>query len=251
MRKPLQGLRNVIRFNWPYYAGAGIFLAILVLLVALSGGWARIVAMFLALLAALATVISLLVTLKVYDLSGFYRLEWLGELERKNVRTILNVNAGFDETSTLLESQFLGSDVVACDFFDAKRNTESSIARARKAYPSYERTISISSDKLPFETGSVAIIFAIMSAHEIRNREERNVFFGEISRIMEPNGRLVVVEHLRDFANIFAYNLGAFHFHSRAVWLSCFREAGLLVDVEKKLGPFLTAFFLTKNGNCN
>ncbi|MGH9946775.1 MAG: methyltransferase, partial [Pyrinomonadaceae bacterium] len=65
---------------------------------------------------------------------------------------------------------------------------------------------------------------------------------------MTPTGRMVVVEHLRDSWNFISYNIGAFHFHSRSEWLNCFRVAGFAVEREKKLTPFITAFFLKKNG---
>jgi ubiquinone/menaquinone biosynthesis C-methylase UbiE len=64
----------------------------------------------------------------------------------------------------------------------------------------------------------------MMSAHEIRDPEERETFFRELTRLLAAKGQVVVVEHLRDMANMLAYNVGAFHFHTRAEWLKAFRS---------------------------
>ena len=88
----------------------------------------------------------------------------------------------------------------------------------------------------------------ILSAHEIRNREERNSFFRELGRLLSASGQIVVVEHLRDAPNYLAYNIGAFHFHPRSAWLSTFETARLNIESEVKITPFITVFFLKKNG---
>ena len=76
-RKPLQGLRNIIRFNWHFYALA-FGLALVVGLVSLRlavpyryYGWAG-----LGLLLA-PVLVSLAVSTYVYDYAGLYELGWL------------------------------------------------------------------------------------------------------------------------------------------------------------------------------
>ncbi len=251
MRKPMQGLRNVVRFNWPYYALAAVTLVLLLLFAYIFGGQTGKLAALAALLTASAVFISLLVTLYVYDLSGFYELKWLDAFSLKGDGTILNINAGFDETSELLTTKFPAATLTACDFFDAERHTEPSIARARRMYPPFDGTITVKTDRLPFEAGSIDTIFLIMSAHEIRDAKERDTFFAELTRVTSSNGGMVVVEHLRDIANFIAYNIGAFHFHSRRKWLKCFHKAELTIENEMKLTPFVRAFFLKKNGDAS
>jgi hypothetical protein len=58
-----------------------------------------------------------------------------------------------------------------------------------------------------------------------------------------------VTEHLRDPANFLAYTIGFLHFHSRRTWLDTFQSAGLRVEREVKTTPFVTTFFLAKDGN--
>ena len=51
-----------------------------------------------------ATLLSLLVSFYVYDLSGLYQMKWSGECPA--CACIVNIHAGFDETSVLLKEKF-------------------------------------------------------------------------------------------------------------------------------------------------
>ncbi len=104
----------------------------------------------------------------------------------------------------------------------------------------------ITASKIPLGDNSTDIVFAILSAHEIRKQQERNVFFKELRRILKPNGQIIVIKHLRDATNFLAYNIGFFHFHSRKSWLENFRAARLEIEKEIKITPFLTTFILKK-----
>ena len=75
------------------------------------------------------------------------------------------------------------------------------------------------------------------------------MFFKELNRITKNDGQIVVVEHLQDVANFLAYNIGFFHFHTKATWLKTLYAAGLRVQKEIKITPFITTFILQKNGN--
>ena len=197
MRKPFQGLWNVIRFNWPFYVlPLGFVLAGLVLRYYVDPSF-RIGVDILLLLAAGSTLVSLLVSWYVYDLAGFYKLNWLESIKPGKGETIVNINAGFDETSKLLKSRFDDAEMIVCDFYDPARHTEASISRARKAYPPFPGTLKVSTNELPLNGDSADKIFAIFSAHEIRDAGERNAFFSELNRILSPGGRVIVVEHLR------------------------------------------------------
>lgn len=239
---------NIVRFNWPFYLLSVV--GVVLLFAArnyLSGQFSLAIDILLFLIVG-STLVTLLVSFYIYDLSGFYELRWLDDIASNKGERIANINAGFDETSALLKERFKDADLSVCDFYDPAVHTEASIKRARKAYPPFPGTQSVSTQELPFETNSLKKVFAIMSAHEIRNTDERHVLFTEVSRVLADDGQAVVVEHLRDAANLLVYNVGAFHFYSRAVWLETFEAAKLKIVEEKKLTPFLTAFFLSKNG---
>lgn len=89
----------------------------------------------------------------------------------------------------------------------------------------------------------------ILSAHEIRNEIERIELFKELNRVIKLNGQIYVTEHLRDFPNFLAYNIGFFHFHTKSSWLKTFNDANLKIRQEIKLTPFISTFILYKNGN--
>jgi ubiquinone/menaquinone biosynthesis C-methylase UbiE len=245
MRTPLQGVSNVVRFNRHFY-----LLALAALLIILLSGifikTLRLHSIILFAGAFGATLITLLVTYYVYDWSGLYDLFWLDDPDAKEKSRVLNINAGFDETSALLADKFKGSELMVFDFYDSKKHTEISIKRARRAYPPYPNTKQITTSKIPLGNESIDKVFAILSLHEIRNREERNAFFQELHRILKPDGRVFVTEHLRDAANFLAYNVGFFHFHSKKSWLENFQAAQLVIEKEIKITPFLTTFVLKK-----
>lgn len=248
MRRPLQGTWNIIRFNWPLYLlSAGMLLVLLVLAQQPSEGMQR-GAYFLFLLITSTTLLSLLVSCYVYDLSGLYKLNWLNGLTTEEKAAIVNIHAGFDETSALLKARFKSAEMTVLDFYDPARHTEASIRRARKAYPSYPDTRQVSTGAIPLDDNSIDYVFVIFAAHEVRNEEERIAFFKELNRIVKPSGQIVVTEHLRDMVNFMAYNIGFFHFHAKASWCKTFSSSGLRIREEFKVTPFVSTFMLVKNG---
>jgi ubiquinone/menaquinone biosynthesis C-methylase UbiE len=190
--------------------------------------------------------ISLLVSFYVYDVSSLYKFKFLPNFNSKKV---LNITAGFDETSPILKNKFPEIDLTIVDFYDETKHTEISIKRARKAYPKVENTHSISTHKIPFPNNYFDYSVAIFSAHEIRNDEERMLFFKEINRVTKPNGQLFVTEHHRDFYNFLAYNIGFFHFHTFQTWSKTFKNSGFIIKDKIKTTAFVTTYILEKNGN--
>ena len=248
LRTPLQGVWNVVRFNWHFYLAALGAAGVLAGLWLAGPAVLRPYAAPLLALVLAPVLVSLLITTYIYDFSGLYQLKWLA-VAGSAPRALLTVNAGFDEVSGPLAHQYPSASLLAADFYDAGRHTELSIQRARRAYPPYPGTRQVDTRAaLPLAAGSIDLAVAFLAAHEIRNAAERAAFFGELARVLAPTGVLVVTEHLRDPANFLAYTLGFLHFHSRRAWLVTFQAAGLRVAREVKITPFITSFFLYKNG---
>jgi hypothetical protein len=245
-RKPFQGVLNIIRFNWHFYLIAGIVLIGLMLSMNLLSKPFRNIILVGSIAAAFTIILSLLVSYFVYDLSDLYQLNWLGNCDSQK---ILNIHAGFDETSEIIRHKFKNSDIHNCDFYNPEKHTEISIKRARKAYPPDKASISVLSDHLPYPDNNFDKSLAILSAHEIRDENERIAFFREINRVTRSTGQIMVTEHLRGVNNFLAYTIGFFHFHSRKSWLKVFRLANLVVSKEIKITPFVTTFILEKNGS--
>lgn len=244
MRKPLQGVWNIIRFNWHFYAIA--FGALLFFLIIANYLHLQYLYILCALIFA-PILISLVASFYVYDWSGLYDLKWIETDNSEKI--IVNINAGFDETSALLNDKFETAELIALDFYNPQTHTEISIKRARKAYPPFPNTQAVTTENLPLSNNSADKIFVILSAHEIRNDAERVRFFKELRRTLKPNGQIYVTEHLRDTANFLAYNIGFFHFFSRGSWLKVFANSNLNIEREKKLTPFISTFILNKNGD--
>lgn len=242
IRRPFQGVRNIIAFNWHFYLAALIGIICLscahLLFDSVPGAYFLIPASIVGSL----VFVSLLVSTYIYDLSGLYSLVWLDHLSIGRPHTITNVNAGFDETTALLMSRYPEAELQVLDFYDPKKHTEISIKRARKAYPPLPGTLTTSTAQIRLEDESTDVIFAVLSAHEIRNDLERIGFFKELGRILKKDGRIVITEHLRDLPNFLAYTIGFFHFHSKKTWRQTFTKANLQLSQEIKINPFITTF---------
>lgn len=245
-RKPFQGVYNIIRFNWHFYVLAFLVLLILILTKSLFPPSVQNLIIIGTTVAILTIVISLLVSLYIYDLSDLYQLKWI---DNSDNGSIININAGFDETSEIIQKMYPNVELTICDFYNPVNHTEISIKRARQAYPQNPKIISVQTNHLPFANNTFDKSLLILSAHEIRDKTERALFFQEINRITKSSGQILVTEHLRDFNNFLAYTIGFFHFHSRKTWLQTFKKAGLTVTKEIKITPFITAFKLNKDGN--
>ena len=249
IRKPFQGVGNIIRFNWHFYLLSFGLSGLIFLIGRFVGSPYRLYLDFLCLFIVGLTLISLFVSFYIYDLSGLYKFEWLNQLDISGQNKMVNINAGFDETSLFLKQKFKDSELLVFDFYDPKKHTEVSIKRARKAYPPHPGTIPINTSKLPTTDSYADFIFVILSAHEIRDSEERKVFFNELNRILKKSGQIIVIEHLRDMPNFLAYNIGCFHFHSKKKWLASFDSANLKIFREIKQTPFISIFILKKTWN--
>ncbi len=247
-RRPLQGVTNILRFNWHFYALAtGVVIACIGAIWWVPVNWG-VYAIGLAGLVLGSTLVSLLASAYVYDLSDLYRLNFTGG-GAAGAKRVVNVNAGFDETSSILRERFPEAELVVLDFYDPARHTEVSIARARRAYPPYPGTRTVTTDALPLGTASVDRLFLTLAAHEIRDTEERVDFFRECRRVLAPGGRVYVTEHLRDVANFVVYNIGFLHFHSHRSWLAIFAAVGFIMVEERKTTPFVSTFILAADAS--
>jgi len=247
MRKPYQGVTNIVRFNWHFYVLAIVVTLILISLGSLFQNSFSILLYIISLLVIFITVISLAVSYYIYDASNLFSFNWFDKSQIKSNNKLVNIHAGFDEASEILHGLFPDCALTVLDFYDPQKHTELSIKRARNAYPAYPGTRQIGTTILPIESNSVDYTFLILAAHEIRNNEERLIFFSELNRILKPSGKILVTEHLRDIPNLLAYNVGFFHFISKSIWIKTFENAQLKIKKTIKTTPFITTFILEKN----
>jgi SAM-dependent methyltransferase len=248
MRTRLQGVTNIVRFNWPFYLFTFlIFDALIFYCFTPVPFLFQTEVRYFTFLFILPVIISLLVSFQVYDNSGLYDLDWLPKNDPGKV--LVNINAGFDETSAILCKRYKNSQLKIFDFYDPEKHTEVSIERARNAYPPYEGTLKITTNSVPLQNESADTVYLIFAAHEIRNNGERIAFFRELHRILKPNGQLIIAEHLRDAPNFLAYTVGFFHFLPISDWHFTFSNSGFKILEHKKHTPFVNIFILQKHGN--
>jgi hypothetical protein len=242
----MQGVYNIIRFNWHFFVIAISGVITLLLLAKYLHPILQALLIVAAVSVLFTIIISLAVSWYVYDRSPLYTLNWLPATLPQPQARIVNIHAGFDETSALLAKKYPDASLTVFDFYDPRLHTEVSIHRARKAYPPYPGTQAISTVHIPLESNTVDHVYLILAAHEIRNDEERATFFTQLKSALQPDGTITVVEHLRDINNFLAYNIGAFHFLSSHTWHNTFTQAGLQVDNNFSLTPFIAVYTLKK-----
>jgi hypothetical protein len=68
------------------------------------------------------------------------------------------------------------------------------------------------------------------------------MFLKECNRLCKPTGKVIMVEHLRDFPNFLAFSIGFCHFFPRATWKKAFTSAGFSSFEETKFTPFMSVF---------
>ena len=238
-----EGVLNIVRFNWPFFAWSAVGAGVLLIVALCTHSWIALAALIGLILLLIGVMIPLLVSFYVYDLSGLYELSFLKGL---SPRKIVNLTAGFDETTELLQKNFPEAEVLTFDFYQEEAHTEPSIRRARKRLSTPPGTFSISTSEIPLPDGEVDLILGFLSLHEVRDIHERTRFLAEVRRTLAPQGSIHIVEHLRDLPNFLAYSIGFLHFHSRKTWHQAFASAGLTVSHEECLTPFVRLFKLTR-----
>ena len=242
-RRKFQGVLNILSFNRHFYIYGVIALIILFASRAFIS-WPEVLFWIIITAFLYGLIMPLIVSAYVYDFSGFYNFDWLKRVipVKENSKLIVNINAGFDETSFILKDRFPGSDIKVFDFYNARQHTEPAIKRARKVSDHYPDTRQIESDSIPVNDSSADIIFLLSAVHEIRSHEEKVKFLKECHRLCKPDGKVIMVEHLRDFPNFLAFSIGFTHFFSRSTWKNAFELAGFKTFREEKFTPFMSIF---------
>jgi ubiquinone/menaquinone biosynthesis C-methylase UbiE len=150
-----------------------------------------------------------------------------------------------DDFSNALEEAY-GQPSANWDIFDSTTMTEPSIIRARSIRRSDKNASWADFRALPGEDKSFDTVFAMFVLHEIRDNGDRAKCLREVARCLSDDGRLVIVEHLRDLANSVAFGPGFLHFLPRSTWLEACASAGFTVEREASLTPFVRVFVTAK-----
>jgi SAM-dependent methyltransferase len=242
-RRKFQGVLNILSFNRHFYVFGGITMVLIIASYWLISWPAYLFWMVMAAF-IYGLIMPLIVSAYVYDFSGYYRFDWLKQypLQYGADKLLLNINAGFDETSFILHHHFPKATLRVFDFYNPEQHTEPAIIRARKVSLVYPGTQVIRTNSIPLNDKSADVIFLLSAAHEIRNHQEKVQFLQECYRLCKPGGQVIMVEHLRDFPNFLAFSVGFTHFFSRKTWKKAFTAAGFSRIDETKFTPFMSVF---------
>jgi SAM-dependent methyltransferase len=242
-----QGILQILRFNWPWYAGAFVILlascALLPRLNAVPAIKGLIgIGIGCAFYWAAASV---LVSYWIYDLSALAKWEWIKASIPLLSGQAASIHCGFDESTNELRRIFPDATISAWDIYKPDLMTEGSIARARHTQTA-PTAISVHYANLPESANALDAIFLIFAAHEIRSAKAREEFFHELFRVLKPGGTVLLVEHLRDWRNFVAYGPGFLHFLAAKEWLRLAKLAGLFIGARFRITPFILVMNLSK-----
>jgi SAM-dependent methyltransferase len=243
-----RGVLQIVRFNWPFYAGASAAIALTGPMVAGLPVAPEVRAgLYLATgLAGFWVLASVAASWVVYDRSPLMRWGWIPRALSAPPSRWINLHAGLDESTPALRGLFPGASGRVLDLFDAGEMREPSIARARRLARNAIAAEPADFRQLPAASASTDAALLLLAAHELRTHESRCALFAELHRILAPGGRVIVAEHLRDWPNFLAFGPGVLHFHSRRAWIACFEASRFDVAAEFGITPFVRIFVLKR-----
>ena len=209
--------------------------------------WMFVFGIFAIFLTGFWSVGSLAVSHYVYDRSKLYQLSWLDSLLDQPPTNWINVHAGLDESSIFLRAYFPATNFQILDIYDPAIMTEPAIERARNSTEPELKSISCDFRHLPISNESCEVVFVFFAAHELRNAESRISFFREAYRILNADGTMIIVEHLRDVPNFLAFGPGFLHFLKYSDWMNAAKFSNFRTTEEIKITSFVSAFKFSKS----
>ena len=235
-----KGMADIVRYNWPFYLSAILITLTAAIVLNVSSNRPLNIALKCAMAIAFWwAVTSLIASHWIYDRSELTSWRWLRNVVSHPSARILNIHAGLDHVGPLLCDLFPQASCNMLDIYDPRTMSEPSIRRARRIQGAASGSPGVDSSNLPLESGSVDLVLLIFAAHEIREPSVRHAFFRELSRVLTPTGRIILVEHHRDAANFLAYGPGFLHFLSPRTWRRAAGHAGFQIRATNWFTPFV------------
>ncbi len=239
---------TLARYNWPLYlicivsSVAGFFVGSLNSLPVPV----RIIAIVGASIATWYAAASFVAFHMMFERPAFLSGRWLSRCVSNVPKTCTHLSVCVEETSLPVQAVFPNTICTNLDLFDDSVMTEPAIARAKLA-AGLSKLIRAKPNALPLENGVSELTVVSLAAHEVRDPTLRVTFFRELARVTHPDGTLVVAEHLRNLPAALAFGPGLFHFYPRSEWTQLATAAGLLIESEFDITPFIHVFVFRRD----
>lgn len=253
-REKWQGARQIWQFNWPLYV-AGITASACSAVLALRTSRKYLQVLFGAgsAVAAWWTIGSFAISHWIYDRSKLCRWNWIADEFESAPERWGNFHAGLDESTLGLCELWPQSEGAAYDFFDGTVMTEPSIRRARDLFAAPIELQNLTRDVdfrvLEMPGKYLQGAFVLFAAHELRETAQRAQFLGELQRVLDDDGALIIAEHARDAANFVAFGPGFLHFFAPASWRKLLQNAGFEIQREQRITPFVRVWTCRKTNS--
>jgi SAM-dependent methyltransferase len=235
---------RIAGYNWPLYAAAAVGIVVGLFLASLPGlsPLVRWLGGAVAVVAGWFACASFCAFHAMFDRSELLGGKWLKEEFPQAPARWVQINVSLEETTLPLDEVFPATEGKSLDLYNPAVMTEPAISRARKQKVDVAVGFASQPESLPVENGWAGLVVVTLAAHEIRDGQKRERFFRELRRVVSRDGRVVVVEHLRDFSAALAFGPGIFHFFPRREWLRLGSLAGLEIERERRITPFVRVF---------
>ena len=244
-RQPWHGALQILRFNWPDYGAALAVCAgcLLALAAPRFAAW-RLPIGGVLLATAYLIIASLVASHWVYDRSALADWHFVREWLPSPPGRWMAIQTGFDPTYGALARLLPPSPLPAVDLYGTLGVDGASVRRARRLAEREGLGAVVSA--LPTEPASADAVLAIFALHDIRDRATREALFARLSTTLAPGGRLLLVEHLRDWRNFLVFGLGFVHFLTERDWRQAAERAGLVLERTSRITPFVRVMAWTR-----
>jgi SAM-dependent methyltransferase len=245
---------GTIRFakaRWPRYLlgyGGGIVVAIAAIALGFLRGWLALIPLSLATIIILAYfgITSLWAIHLLYDNDKIRnKLFDLGRFRTDD--TFVYLDVGLKWLPAQLARRLTPGRIIVIDLYNPHLTPDGNLARAHRQGlhpPSDPRLSWRDSDisLLPLADGSVPAVVLVEVASQFWQMGDRELLIGEIYRILNPGGRLILAERVRTTSNILMMGYDGLGLETADYWKTLITQRGFRISREENLGDLMHFF---------
>lgn len=248
MSSSFTGTRTYLRLRWPTYAAlyAVCVLATVGLGIGLVTGWLALVPLALAafLVAAYFLVSTFWAAHLAYDRADPVAMVYALS-QTKPTDEIANIELGTRATSVWLARHLTAGSVAAIDVYNPESNTSAPLRRARltAAHPPSDPRLAWidgSTSLLPLADRSVTCVFLFEVLSEFWQDSERERLLREVHRVLEPDGRVLLVEPVRTQTSLLLWLPRAYDAATAQYWHDLLVRSGFDIRRQEDIEGLLT-----------